>query len=48
MRAKFSASLQTGPGVHPASYTMATGSSPGVKRLGRGIDNPPPPSAEVK
>ena len=40
--------LQTGPGVHPASYTVGTGSFPGVKRSGRGVDHPPPPSAEVK
>ena len=46
--ARFSASFQTGPGAHPASCTMGTGSFPGVKRLGRGIDNPPPASGEVK
>ena len=34
--ARFSASLQTGLGVHPASYTMGTGSFPGVKS-GRGV-----------
>jgi hypothetical protein len=28
--------------------TMGTGSSPGVKRPGRGVDHPPPSSAEVK
>jgi len=28
--------------------TMGTGSFPGVKRPGRGVDHPPPPSAEVK
>jgi hypothetical protein len=28
--------------------TMGTGSSPGVKRQGRGVDHPPPSSAEVK
>jgi len=27
---RFSALVQTGPGVHPASYTMGTGSFPGV------------------
>jgi len=27
---------------------MGTGSSPGVKRPGRGVDHPPPSSAEVK
>jgi len=45
---RFSAPVQTGPGAHPASYTMGTGSFPGVKRLGRGVGHPPPPSAEVK
>ena len=48
MGAKFSAPVQTGPGAHPASYTMGTGSFPGVKRPGRGVDHPPPSSAEVK
>ena len=45
---RFSASVQTGPGSHPASYTMGTGSFPGVKRPGRGVDHPSPSSAEVK
>jgi hypothetical protein len=27
--ARFSAPVQTGPGAHPASYTMGTGSFPG-------------------
>jgi len=27
---------------------MGTGSFPGVKRPGRGVDHPPPSSAEVK
>ena len=31
MEARFSAPIQTGPGAHPASYTMGTGSFPGVK-----------------
>jgi hypothetical protein len=39
---------QTGPGANPASYTMGTGSFPGVKRPGRGVDHPPASSAEVK
>ena len=43
--ARFSAPVQTGPGVYPASYTMGTGSFPGVKRQGRGADHPPPSSA---
>jgi hypothetical protein len=46
--ARFSAPVQTGPGAHPASYTMGTGSFPGVKRPGRGVDHPPPSSAEVE
>ena len=29
-----------GPGLHPASYAMGTGSFPGVKRPGRGVDHP--------
>jgi hypothetical protein len=39
--ARFSAPVQTGPEVHPASYTMGTGSFPRVKRPGRGVDHPP-------
>jgi len=45
---RFSVSVQTGPGAQPTSYTMATGSFPGVKWPGRGVDHPPPSSAEVK
>ena len=48
MGAGLSAPVQTGPGAHPYSYTMGTGSFPGVKRPGRGIDHPNPSSAEVK
>jgi hypothetical protein len=39
--------VQTGPGGHPASCTLGTGSFPGVERPGRGADHPPPSSAEV-
>jgi hypothetical protein len=46
--ARFSAPVQTGPGAYPASCTMGAGSIPGAKRPGRGIDHPPPSSAEVK
>ena len=46
--ARYSAPVQTGPGAHPASCTTGTGSFPGVKRSGRGVDHPPPSSAEVK
>ena len=48
MGAQFSAPVQNDPGAHPASCTMGTGSFPGVKRPGRGVDHPPPSSAEVK
>jgi hypothetical protein len=46
--ARFSAPVQTCPGAHPTSYTMDNGFFPGVKRPGRGVDHPPPASAEVK
>jgi hypothetical protein len=46
--ARFSAPVQTSPGAHPASYTVGTGSLPGVKWPGRGVDHPHPSSAEVK
>jgi hypothetical protein len=39
--AKLSAPVQTDPGDNPASYTMVTGSFPGVKWSGRGADHPP-------
>jgi len=40
-KARFSAPLHAGPGAHPASYTMGTGSLfPGVKRPGRDVDHP--------
>ena len=32
------APVHTSPGAHPASYTTGTGSFPGVKRLGRDVD----------
>ena len=45
--ARFSAPVQTGPGAHPASCTMGTGSFSGVKS-GRGVDaDPSPPSSAV-
>jgi hypothetical protein len=47
MGVTFPAPAQTGLGAHPASYTMGTGSFPGVKRPGRGVDHPPS-SADVK
>jgi hypothetical protein len=39
--ARFSTPIQTGPVAHPASYTMGTGSFPGVKQLGHDVDHPP-------
>ena len=42
------APVQTDPVAHPATYTMGTGTILGVKRPGRGVDHPPPSSAEVK
>jgi hypothetical protein len=44
--ARFSAPVQTGPGAHPASYTMDA-VFPGLKRPGRGVDHPPTSSTEV-
>ena len=48
MAARISAPIQTSPGAHPASCTIGTGSFLGVKRLGRGVDHPPPSNNEVK
>ena len=45
---RFSAPVQTGPGAHPGSCTMGTGSFPGVKRPERDADPSPPSSAVVK
>jgi hypothetical protein len=45
---RFSAPIQSGPRVHPASYTTGTGSFPGVKQSGHVVDYQPPSSAEVK
>ena len=46
--ARFSVPIQTGPGNHPASYTMGTGFFPGLKWPGRGVDHPSQSSAEIK
>jgi hypothetical protein len=40
--------VQTGLGAYPTSCTKGTESFPRVKRPGRGVDHPPPSSAEVK
>jgi hypothetical protein len=45
--ARFSAPIQTSHGAHPASCIMGSGSFPGVKRSGHGINHPPPSSAKV-
>jgi hypothetical protein len=44
---RFFAQVRTGPGAHPASCTMGTGSFLGVKQLGHGANHPPPSSAKV-
>jgi hypothetical protein len=46
--ARFSAPFHAGPGVHPSSYIMGTGSFPGIKRPGRGFEHLPQSSAEVE
>jgi len=46
--ARFSFSIQTGPGPHPASSMKDTGSLPGIKQAGIGVNHPPPSSVEVK
>jgi len=48
VEARFSAPAQTGPGAHPAFYTMGTGSFLGIKRPGRGVDHPLTSRIEVK
>jgi len=48
MGARFSTPIQTSPVAHPVFYTVGTGSFLGLKRLGLGIDHPPPSSIEVK
>ena len=40
LEARFSATVHTGHGFHPISYTMGTGSFPVVKRPGRSVDHP--------
>jgi hypothetical protein len=47
-RARLSAPIQTGPEAPSASYIMGRGVFPGAKRRWRGVDHPPPFSAEVK
>ena len=46
---KFSAPVHTGPGAHPFSITVGTGSFfLGIKWPGRYVNHPHPSSAEVK
>jgi hypothetical protein len=45
---RFSVPVQTGLGVHQVSYTMGTGSCPGLKRPGCGVDHSSLFNAEVK
>jgi hypothetical protein len=44
-RAEFPAPV---PGAHPASYALGNSTLPATKQLGRGVNHPPPSSAEVK
>jgi len=47
--ARFSAPVKTGPGAHPASCMMGTGSFPGLRSgPGHDIGPSPPSSAMVK
>jgi hypothetical protein len=45
VEARFSAPVQTGPGAHPDSCTMGTGSFLGKERPGRDAEPSPPSSA---
>jgi len=45
--AKYSSPVQTGPGAHPASCTMGTGSFPRGKELPVRDTDPSPPSSAV-
>jgi len=46
--ARFSTPIQTSPETHPAFCTVGTGSSPGVKQLGHGVDHPLSSRTKVK
>ena len=48
VEARISSPFQTGPGFHPVSCTMGTGTFLGVKWLGRGVDRALVSIAEVK
>jgi hypothetical protein len=45
---KFSVPVETGPGAHPDSYTVGTGSLQEVIGPQCGVNHPPPSTAEVK
>ena len=45
---RVSAPVQTTLGAHPAYCTICTGSFPGVKRPGRGVDQPPHLASRLK
>jgi len=45
---RFSAPVQTGPGFHPASYTMYTRSFQGVKTPERSVNHPPNLAPRIK
>ena len=47
VEARFSEPVQTGPGAHPASCTMGTGSFPGGKERPEREAEPSPPSSAV-
>jgi len=46
--ARFFTPVQTEPGAYPASYTMGTGSFPGVKRRGVALTTHPHPAPRLK
>jgi len=48
MGARFSAPFQTVSGTHSLLFNAHRISFPAVKRPGRGVNHPPPSSAEVK
>jgi len=45
---RFSEPIQTGSGAHLITYAMGTGSFPGVKQPGLGLDHPPISSVEIQ
>ena len=48
IKARFSAPVQTGPGPHPTSYTMGTGSFVGLKQRKRSIHHIPHLGLSIK